>query len=193
MKIKIIIPLLCTCSFSLCQTTEKIIQYIKKYSHLAVIEMYRYKIPASITMAQAIIESGAGTSELAIQANNHFGIKCHADWEGMNYIQNDDEITECFRKYFSVEESYRDHSLFIISRPRYADLFNLPLSDYKKWAYGLKECGYATQKEYPEKLIKIIEQYQLYKLDHLWIYDTEEEALSQLPNELHSMLSPKKG
>lgn len=192
MKIRIISLILHTCFISFSQTSEKILQYIKNYSHLAVIEMYRYKIPASITMAQAIIESGAGTSSLAINANNHFGIKCHADWEGMNYIQDDDETTECFRKYFSVEESFRDHSLFIISRPRYADLFNIPVSDYKKWAYGLKECGYATQKEYPEKLIKLIDQYQLYRLDHLWIYDTEEEALGQLPQELN-LISPKKG
>lgn len=169
------------------QSNDKILQYITNYSHLAVIEMYRYKIPASITMAQAIIESGAGTSELSINANNHFGIKCHADWEGMNYIQNDDEQTECFRKYFSVDESFRDHSLFIISRPRYAELFNLPITDYKAWAYGLKDCGYATQKEYPEKIIKIIEKYQLYKLDHLWIYDNEEEALSNLQTELKNI------
>lgn len=176
---------------SISQNNEKVIQYIKNYSHFAVIEMYKYKIPASITLAQAIIESGAGTSELAINANNHFGIKCHADWEGMNYIQDDDETTECFRKYFSVEESYRDHSLFIVSRPRYNELFNLPIYDYKAWCYGLKNCGYATQPEYPEKLIKIIEQYQLYKLDHLWIYDTEEEALSNLPIQLNNLYLKK--
>lgn len=173
------------------QQNEKIIQYIKNYSHLAVIEMYRYKIPASITMAQAIIESGAGTSDLATNANNHFGIKCHADWEGMNYIQDDDETTECFRKYFSVEESFKDHSLFIISRPRYNELFQLPIYDYKAWAYGLKNCGYATQSEYPEKLIKIIEKYQLQQLDHLWIFDNEEEALSNLPFTLNSITNKK--
>ncbi|GIV29669.1 MAG: hypothetical protein KatS3mg028_0735 [Bacteroidia bacterium] len=173
------------------QISEKILQYIQNYSHLAVIEMYRYKIPASITMAQAIIESSAGSSELAVQANNHFGIKCHADWEGMNYIQDDDESTECFRKYFSAEESFRDHSLFIVSRPRYNELFQLPIYDYKAWCYGLKNCGYATQKEYPEKLIQIIEKYQLYKLDHLWIYESEEEALSQLKTELSCIF--KKG
>ncbi len=169
------------------QPPDKIFQYIKNFSHFAVIEMYKYKVPASITMAQAIIESGAGTSELAINANNHFGIKCHADWEGMNYIQNDDETTECFRKYFSIEESFNDHSLFIISRPRYKDLFNLPIYDYKAWCYGLKDCGYATQKEYPEKLIYIIEKYELYKIDHLWIYDSEEEALSMLQIQLKRM------
>lgn len=178
--------------FSFAQSYEKILQYIKNYSHFAVIEMYRYKIPASVTLAQAILESGAGSSELAINANNHFGIKCHADWEGMNYIQDDDEATECFRKYFSVEESYRDHSLFIISRPRYSELFNLPIYDYKAWCYGLKNCGYATQDKYPEKLIKIIEQYQLYKLDHLWIYDNEEEAILVLQQEL-KLLIPQKG
>lgn len=169
------------------QKNDKIIQYIQKVSHYAVIEMYRYKIPASVTMAQAIIESGAGTSDLAINANNHFGIKCHADWEGMNYIKDDEEVTECFRKYFSVEESFRDHSLFIVSRIKYAELFNLPIYDYKAWCYGLKDCGYATQKEYPEKLISVIEKYELYKLDHLWIYDTEEEALSVLQVQLKLM------
>ncbi len=173
------------------QKSDKIIEYIKNFSHFAVIEMYRYKIPASITMAQAILESGAGTSNLAINANNHFGIKCHADWEGMNYIQDDDESTECFRKYFSTEESFRDHSLFIVSRMKYAELFNLPIYDYKLWCYKLKECGYATQKEYPEKLINIIEKYELYKLDHLWIYDSEEEALSVL--QLQLKLMNKKG
>lgn len=173
------------------QQSESVIQYIKNYSQFAIIEMYRYKIPASVTMAQAIIESNAGTSPLAINANNHFGIKCHADWEGMNYIQDDDETTECFRKYFSVEESFRDHSLFIISRPRYNDLFQLPIYDYKSWCYGLKNYGYATQSEYPEKLIKIIEKYQLYKLDHLWIYENEEEALSNLKNELNQIFLKK--
>lgn len=173
------------------QVPEKIKEYIKNYSHLAVIEMYRFRIPASITLAQAILESSAGTSPLALNANNHFGIKCHADWEGLNYIQDDDTITECFRKYFSVEESYRDHSLFIVSRPRYSDLFKLPIYDYKAWCYGLKECGYATQKEYPEKLINVIEKYQLYKMDHLWIYDSEEEALSILEKELPILLNKK--
>jgi len=174
------------------QHSEKVVQYIKNHSHFAIIEMYRYKIPASVTMAQAIIESAAGTSDLAQQANNHFGIKCHADWEGMNFIKDDEEHTECFRKYLSVEESFRDHSLFIVSRPRYNELFNLPIYDYKAWCNGLKECGYATQKDYPEKLINIIEKYQLYKLDHLWIYDDEKEAISILEMELKTMY-PTKG
>lgn len=192
MRIRVFIFFVFLFPFLICsQVSENIKQYIQNYSHLAVIEMYKYKIPASITLAQAIIESGAGKSELAINANNHFGIKCHADWEGLNYIQDDDETTECFRKYFSVEESYRDHSLFIISRPRYNYLFNLPIYDYKAWCYGLKECGYATQKEYSEKLINVIEKYQLYKLDHLWIYDSEEEALSVLPIELQAMFNKK--
>ncbi|GIV28435.1 MAG: hypothetical protein KatS3mg027_2249 [Bacteroidia bacterium] len=190
-RIKSIVTLWFIPVFIWSQSSEKIKQYIQNYSHLAVIEMYKFKIPASITLAQAILESGAGTSALALNANNHFGIKCHADWEGLNYIQDDDTVTECFRKYFSVEESYRDHSLFIISRPRYSELFNLPIYDYKAWCYGLKECGYATQKEYPDKLINIIEKYQLYKLDHLWIYDTEEEALSILENELPILLNKK--
>lgn len=184
MKTIVFLSGLCLSVFLQAQSSERIIQYIHQYAHYAVIEMYKYKIPASVTMAQAILESGAGSSKLAQQANNHFGIKCHADWEGMNYIQDDNEKTECFRKYFSVEESFRDHSLFIISRPRYKEVFNLPIYDYKAWCKKLKECGYATQNEYSEKLIKIIEQYELYKLDHLWIYDTEEEALSVLQQQV---------
>ncbi len=169
-------------AFSFAQNVSQsvIINYIEEYSHLAIIEMYRYKIPASITLAQAILESYAGTSDLAKNANNHFGIKCHVGWDGMNYIKTDDEEQECFRKYFTVEESYRDHTLFLWSRPRYGKLFLLPIYDYKLWCYGLKETGYATLPEYAEKLIKIIEKYHLDELDHFWIYDTEEEALSML-------------
>lgn len=139
-------------------------EFIRKYKHLAVQEMERTGIPASITLAQGILESGCGKSELAVNANNHFGIKCH-DWTGATYTMDDDERDECFRKYKHPEDSWIDHSNFLTSRPRYAGLFNLPSTDYKAWAKGLKAAGYATNPRYAEMLINIIEDEQLYKLD----------------------------
>lgn len=137
--------------------------YIEQYRHIAIEQQRKYGIPASITMAQAILESAAGKSELATKANNHFGIKCTSDWEGKNYYIDDDRPNECFRKYAEVSDSYEDHSLFL-KRKRYESLFALSLGDYKNWAYGLKTCGYATDPKYPEKLIRIIELYDLNKL-----------------------------
>ncbi|NCE72319.1 LysM peptidoglycan-binding domain-containing protein [Odoribacter sp. Z80] len=128
--------------------------------------MERTGIPASITLAQGILESGCGKSELAVNANNHFGIKCHNGWEGGTYFMDDDEKGECFRKYKNPEQSWIDHSEFLTSRPRYAGLFNLPATDYKAWAKGLKAAGYATNPRYAEMLIKIIEEEELYKYDH---------------------------
>ncbi|WP_299016232.1 glucosaminidase domain-containing protein [uncultured Polaribacter sp.] len=139
--------------------------YIRKYAAIAVQEMQDYKIPASITLAQGILESGKGKSELALKSNNHFGIKCHSGWQGKRVYHDDDEKGECFRKYKHPETSYKDHSLFLSQRRRYAFLFNYQITDYKKWAYGLKKAGYATDKKYPVKLIKIIEDYQLYQFD----------------------------
>ena len=139
--------------------------YIGYYSALAVNEMRAYGIPASITMAQGILESGSGNSELARKANNHFGIKCHTGWEGKTFHMDDDRKNECFRKYSSPEDSYRDHSIFLTTRSRYASLFNLPPDDYKGWAKGLKEAGYATNPRYPDLLIRIIEENRLYMLD----------------------------
>lgn len=140
-------------------------QYIQKYSGLAVEEMYRAKIPASITMAQAILESGAGNSELSRKSNNHFGIKCKGNWKGASVYHDDDTLQECFRAYDSVYQSYKDHSDFLLSQSRYGFLFSLEPHDYKGWSYGLKKAGYATNPKYPELLIDYIEKHQLYKLD----------------------------
>ena len=140
-------------------------QYIDKYKEIAVKKMKEYGIPASITLAQGLLESGSGISDLAVNANNHFGIKCHKEWTGMTYIMDDDEKGECFRKYSNAEESFNDHSLFLTSRPRYSSLFSLAIDDYKGWAYGLKAAGYATNPRYAEMLIKIIEENELFLYD----------------------------
>ncbi len=138
--------------------------YIYNQSDFAKDEMRKYSIPASITMAQGILESGSGEGRLSVEANNHFGIKCH-DWTGAKIYHDDDAAQECFRKYNNVKYSYRDHSLFLTSRKRYMDLFRLGKDDYKGWAKGLKKAGYATDRKYPQKLISLIERYELYKLD----------------------------
>ncbi|MCS6917180.1 MAG: LysM peptidoglycan-binding domain-containing protein [Chitinophagales bacterium] len=139
--------------------------YIKTYRQLAIEEMERTGIPASIKLAQAIIESGAGKSTLAREANNHFGIKCHKEWDGKRYYYDDDQQNECFRRYASVRESYRDHSEFLRTRSRYAVLFSYDPRDYASWAKGLKACGYATNPRYAEVLIKCIEDYDLHQWD----------------------------
>lgn len=140
-------------------------QYIEKYAPLAIEEMHRTGIPASITMAQALLESNDGNSYLAIYGKNHFGIKCHRDWTGRKIYYDDDSKHECFRKYNNVEESYRDHSDFLMNKDRYAFLFKLPPDDYKAWAKGLKKAGYATNPHYAQLLIGIIEDNRLYELD----------------------------
>ena len=140
--------------------------YVKFYSNIAMDEMIQFGIPASITLAQGILESGAGKGRLAVQANNHFGIKCH-DWNGKKIYHDDDEEQECFRKYDNPEYSYRDHSLFLTNRGRYSFLFDLKKDDYKQWARGLKKAGYATDPKYPQKLIDLIQRYQLYKYDNI--------------------------
>lgn len=145
-------------------TAESRKDFINKYKHIAIREMERTGIPASITLAQGILESACGKSELAINANNHFGIKCH-DWEGDTYTMDDDAKNECFRKYRHAEQSWIDHSEFLTSRPRYAGLFQLKTTDYKAWAKGLKAAGYATNPKYADLLIKIIEEEELYKFD----------------------------
>lgn len=138
--------------------------YIKRYSGLAVEQCEKYGVPASITLAQGLLESGAGQSKLAREANNHFGIKCGNAWKGKSMRHDDDKKKECFRKYKRVEDSYEDHSLFL-KRKRYEMLFEYKVTDYKSWAKGLRKCGYATDKKYAEKLIKIIEDYRLYRYD----------------------------
>ena len=139
-------------------------KYIKTYSALAIEQQKKYKIPASITLAQGLLESGAGQSNLARRSNNHFGIKCHSDWRGGRVYHDDDLRGECFRKYKRVEDSYEDHSKFL-KRSRYDRLFQLKITDYKGWARGLQKCGYATDRAYANKLIKVIEDYELYRYD----------------------------
>jgi flagellum-specific peptidoglycan hydrolase FlgJ len=146
-------------------TTQMVLAYIEKYKEVAKDNMMRTKIPASITLGQAILESGAGTGPLSVQANNHFGIKCHKEWTGPSISYTDDAENECFRKYQDPSESFRDHSYFLTSRPRYEPLFQLRNDDYIEWAKGLKSAGYATDPKYPDKLIGLIEKYQLNKYD----------------------------
>jgi LysM repeat protein len=145
--------------------------YFALYKDDAVRDMLKTGVPASITLAQAVFESDNGNSELAREAKNHFGIKCHKDWNGDTHIQDDDKRNECFRKYNSVLESYDDHSYFLRTRDRYAFLFSLDKTDYRGWAHGLKKAGYATNPNYPERLIKIIEDNQLFALDTITSMD----------------------
>lgn len=140
-------------------------EYIERYQLLAIEEMNRSGIPASITMAQACLESGNGNSILSQKSNNHFGIKCKSTWTGKTVKHDDDEKNECFRKYNTVEESFIDHSDFLMNNPRYYSLFQLPPDDYVGWAHGLKMAGYATAPDYAQRLLKIIDEYQLYRLD----------------------------
>ena len=149
------------------QSLNKVELYIQNYKDLAVEHMVEYSIPASITLAQGILESGSGESDLAVESNNHFGIKCHRDWEGDRSYYDDDEENECFRKYKSASESYLDHSLFLKNKPRYSELFSLNITDYKGWAKGLKKAGYATDPNYANNLIRVIEKYYLYDFDKL--------------------------
>lgn len=145
-------------------------EYIEKWEDVAVKQMIDHGIPASITMAQGILESGYGNSMLALKGNNHFGIKCH-DWEGASVFKDDDKKNECFRKYDNASESYADHSEFLTGRSRYAFLFELDKTDYKSWAKGLKKAGYATNPKYPKLLIELIEKHELYKLDEQIDYE----------------------
>lgn len=146
-------------------TTNKVAIYVHKYKNIAQYEMQKSGIPASITLAQGILESGAGNGDLTKRANNHFGIKCH-NWSGEKVYHDDDKKGECFRKYKYPSESFKDHSSFLTSRGRYASLFKLDKKDYKGWAKGLRKAGYATDPKYPAKLISLIERY------HLDDYDT---------------------
>jgi flagellum-specific peptidoglycan hydrolase FlgJ len=140
------------------------ISYIAKFKDIAILEMNKYGVPASITLAQALLESGVGNSDLARYANNHFGIKCNSEWTGKTYYKDDDQKDDCFRVYENAEESFKDHSIFL-KRKRYATLFDLPITDYKGWANGLKAAGYATNPKYPDLLINIIEKYNLQQYD----------------------------
>ncbi|WP_055434606.1 glucosaminidase domain-containing protein [Lacinutrix algicola] len=141
-------------------------EYIAIYSDIAQDEMRNYGVPASITLAQGILESGSGKGRLSTEANNHFGIKCHTGWTGGKIYHDDDESQECFRKYKNSKYSFRDHSLFLKERKRYAGLFELGKGDYEAWAKGLRAAGYATDRKYPQKLVSLIERYQLYRFDN---------------------------
>jgi LysM repeat protein len=142
-------------------------RYFDTYKEMAIHEMNRSGVPASITLAQGALESGDGNSRLARNGNNHFGIKCHKDWDGRKLFQDDDAKNECFRKYKSVEDSYRDHSDYLKAKTRYAFLFDLSVTDYKGWARGLKKAGYATSSNYAESLIRIIEEFDLQQYDRM--------------------------
>ncbi|MEM8928785.1 MAG: glucosaminidase domain-containing protein [Bacteroidota bacterium] len=146
-------------------------EYIDEFSQIAQYEMRAFGIPASITLAQGILESGSGKGQLTQKTNNHFGIKCHTGWQGDYDFHDDDAKGECFRKYNHPMFSFRDHSIFLASRSRYRFLFNYRRDDYKKWAYGLKKAGYATDKKYPQKLIALIESYDLDKYDEEVVND----------------------
>ena len=150
-------------------------RYISRYASIAINEMYRTGVPASITLAQGIIESRSGQSALAADGNNHFGIKCHNSWKGRTMLVDDDRRNECFRVYDSAEESFRDHSDFLRYRDRYKFLFDFQTTDYKSWAYGLKQAGYATDPAYATKLIKCVEDYNLTRYDRM----TVAEALAE--------------
>ena len=165
---KILITIIVFVFSALTVNAQKVVrhyqEYVQRYKDIAIEEMKRYNIPASITLAQGILESGAGQSELCRKGNNHFGIKCHG-WSGRSVYHDDDETQECFRAYNSAKESFEDHSKFLATSARYKRLFQLPRTDYKSWAYGLKECGYATNPQYAQKLIQLIELYQLHQYD----------------------------
>ena len=145
--------------------------YIDQYKDIAIEQMLKYRIPASITLAQGLLESGAGKSSLAVKGNNHFGIKCH-DWLGKTMYKDDDASNECFRVYDNVLQSFEDHSKFLRQHKRYASLFDLRTTDYAGWAVGLKRCGYATSPTYAQSLINIIEVYNLSQYDHATSYDS---------------------
>lgn len=146
-------------------TNEIILDYISNNKGIAQSNMKNFGIPASIILGQAILESGAGTAALSVQANNHFGIKCHKDWMGETIKHNDDALAECFRKYNDASDSFKDHANLLVKGKRYASLFDLEKTDYKAWAKGLREAGYATDVNYPSKLIGIIERFELFKYD----------------------------
>ena len=162
--------LICATSHAQMKWNQSYQTYINQYKDLAIEQMLRYHIPASITLAQGLFESGAGNSVLATQGNNHFGIKCH-NWTGPTQYHDDDARGECFRVYKDARDSYEDHSKFLARQPRYARLFELGQRDYKGWARGLKQCGYATNPQYANKLIQIIELYKLFDYDKAKRFD----------------------
>ena len=167
-------------------TSNVITDYVSQYKEIAMGNMQKYGIPASIILAQGILESGAGRGDLAMEANNHFGIKCHSDWLGESVRHDDDSSQECFRKYPEASESFRDHALFLVGKKRYANLFTFEKDDYKAWAKGLRAAGYATDPNYPDKLISYIERYNLHQ------YDAQVTGKSYKPFEKSVPASAKK-
>ncbi|MDR2963014.1 MAG: glucosaminidase domain-containing protein [Bacteroidales bacterium] len=165
MKRFVSVVLLIACACAAFGQRVSRIEYIEQFASIAVSEMHRTGIPASITLAQACLESGDGNSELTRKSNNHFGIKCYGSWQGKRVVHDDDEKNECFRVYPTATESFKDHSEFIKNGPRYATLFSYEKTDYKNWAHGLKKAGYATNPQYAQMLIKIIEDHELHKYD----------------------------
>ena len=174
--------ILCSLSARGQYTEYDIYAYIDTYKELAINKMYEYKIPASITIAQGIFESACGKSHLAVDGNNHFGIKCHKEWTGDTILIDDDELQECFRKYERVEESYDDHSQFLKTRQRYANLFTLDVMDYPGWAHGLKAAGYATNPQYADRLISIIERFHIAYLDTIYQYRLQNGYFEHYPD-----------
>lgn len=170
---------------------DREVEYIQKYALLAVKEMEAYKVPASITLAQGILETGGGQSRLAEKANNHFGIKCKKEWEGGTIYHDDDAIGECFRKYNTVQESYRDHSKFLAERPYYKRLFSLDIKDYKAWAHGLKKAGYATNPRYAYILISKIEKYNLQEFDKISSEEVYDKVVALYGPVSHKIVDPE--
>jgi hypothetical protein len=184
---KAVLTLLMFSSLILNANTYSTQDYIEIWHNTAIEQMIQYEIPASITLAQGILESANGNSKLAREAKNHFGIKCHNTWDGDTFFQDDDKKNECFRSYYSASESYKDHSLFLSGRKRYAALFDLKLTDYKGWAKGLKSAGYATNPKYAHLLIDIIEKYDLSRFDNKqneYYKNKEEKELSTKPSSI---------
>ena len=169
-------------NFQAQQTWKTEDQYIQKFAHFAVEEMEKYKIPASITLAQGLLETGGGQSILAQQGNNHFGIKCKENWTGKTMKYTDDAPNECFRVYDDPKQSYEDHSVFLVNRPFYRGLFDLDPKDYKAWAHGLKKAGYATNPKYAYILISKIEKYRLFEFDNVKKEQVTEKLLALYPD-----------
>lgn len=194
-----LISALLICAVAVCDTvSQRAEEYISRYSPIAVSEMLRSGVPASITLAQGLLESSYGQSYLAVQGNNHFGIKCHSDWQGERVFFDDDQPHECFRKYPSAEQSFADHSDFLRYKSRYAFLFDYKPDDYSSWAYGLKKAGYATDPSYASKLIKMIETYKLDRFDKLTDVSsgkvmTLPETPSQLEQPVRAVATGKTG
>ncbi len=185
-KCSVILVILLSClavNTVLAQAKTQRQQYVDAYKYAAVKKMLEHGIPASITLAQGILESGAGKSSLAMNANNHFGIKCHKGWTGDTFFMDDDEKNECFRKYTNVEDSYEDHSQFLRTRSRYDFLFKYKKTEYKKWARGLKKAGYATNPHYAHLLIKIIEEEDLHQYDKITDLSQMDKLIAQTNTE----------